>query len=77
MRDGGRWRRGWDENGLLGSRYYVDHPLVPLAQTAAYVNFDMVGRLRDNWRWLRARHRPCRLILQAQSCPETGQRAAC
>src|SRR5262249_45917959 len=30
----------WDaeEDGLLGSLYYVDHPLVPLAQTVAYVN---------------------------------------
>ena len=35
----------WDaeEDGLLGSRYYVDHPLVPLAQTVAYVNFDILG----------------------------------
>jgi hypothetical protein len=35
----------WDreEDGLLGSRYYVQHPIVPLAQTAAYVNFDIQG----------------------------------
>ncbi len=36
----------WDaeEDGLLGSRYYVlRDPLVPLAQTAAYVNFDIQG----------------------------------
>jgi len=35
----------WDaeEDGLRGSRYYVDHPLVPLAQTVAYVNFDILG----------------------------------
>jgi len=35
----------WDreEDGLLGSRYYTQHPLVPLAQTVAYVNFDIQG----------------------------------
>ena len=35
----------WDreEDGLLGSAYYVAHPLVPLAQTIAYVNFDIQG----------------------------------
>ena len=33
----------WDqeEDGLVGSRYYVDHPLVPLADTVGYVNFDI------------------------------------
>jgi hypothetical protein len=36
----------WDseEDGLIGSRYYVAHPLVPLAQTVAYVNFDILGQ---------------------------------
>ena len=35
----------WDreEDGLLGSAYYVDHPLVPLEQTVGYVNFDIAG----------------------------------
>lgn len=35
----------WDreEDGLLGSNYYVQHPLVPLADTVAYVNFDIQG----------------------------------
>lgn len=35
----------WDaeEDGLVGSRYYVDHPLVPLADTVGYVNFDIQG----------------------------------
>jgi hypothetical protein len=35
----------WDreEDGLLGSKYYVDHPLVPNANVAAYVNFDIQG----------------------------------
>ena len=35
----------WDaeEDGLLGSRYYVEHPLVPLAATRTYVNLDIQG----------------------------------
>ncbi len=35
----------WDaeEDGLLGSRFYVGEPLVPLAQTIAYVNLDILG----------------------------------
>jgi aminopeptidase YwaD len=37
-----------EEVGLLGSGHYVAHPTVPLDRTVAMVNFDMVGRLRDN-----------------------------
>ena len=37
-----------EERGLIGSKYYVDHPLFPLETTAAMLNLDMVGRLRDN-----------------------------
>jgi peptidase M28-like protein len=35
----------WDgeEDGLVGSRWYADHPLVPLADTVGYVNFDIQG----------------------------------
>jgi Zn-dependent M28 family amino/carboxypeptidase len=35
----------WDreEDGLLGSQYYTQHPLVPLADTVAYVNLDIQG----------------------------------
>jgi hypothetical protein len=33
-----------EELGLLGSEHYVKHPLVPLADTVAMVNLDMVGR---------------------------------
>lgn len=39
-----------EENGLLGSAYYVRHPLVPLAQSALVLNFDTLlpyGRTRD------------------------------
>src|SRR3954466_13944613 len=35
----------WDreEDGLLGSQYYTQHPLVPNANVVAYVNFDIQG----------------------------------
>jgi len=33
-----------EERGLFGSRFYVEHPLVPLAQTAAVLNLDMIAR---------------------------------
>lgn len=37
-----------EERGLLGSSHYVDNPPIPLAKTAAMVNMDMVGRLKEN-----------------------------
>jgi Zn-dependent M28 family amino/carboxypeptidase len=33
-----------EERGLFGSRFYVEHPLVPLAQTVAVINLDMIAR---------------------------------
>ena len=36
-----------EERGLLGSQYYVEHPLYPLKDTVLMVNFDMVGRLNE------------------------------
>ena len=33
-----------EEKGLLGSKYYTDNPLYPLANTIANLNIDMVGR---------------------------------
>lgn len=38
---------GGEEEGLLGSNYYVNHPAVPLAQTVAMINMDMIGRMKD------------------------------
>jgi hypothetical protein len=34
-----------EEHGLFGSRYYVEHPLVPLDATKACINLDMMGRI--------------------------------
>jgi aminopeptidase YwaD len=36
-----------EESGLIGSNYYVNNPAVPLAESAAMINMDMIGRLRD------------------------------
>jgi hypothetical protein len=37
-----------EELGLLGSKHWVERPLVPLADTVAMVNLDMVGRAKEN-----------------------------
>ena len=34
-----------EEKGLLGSRYYSDHPLFPMEKTVANINIDMIGRI--------------------------------
>lgn len=36
-----------EEEGLLGSKYYVNNPLYPLDKSIAMLNLDMVGRLKD------------------------------
>ena len=41
------WHAG-EENGLLGSRYNADHPVVPLESMAALLNIDMIGRNRND-----------------------------
>ena len=38
---------GGEESGLLGSAWYVDNAVIPIEQTTAMVNLDMVGRMRD------------------------------
>jgi Tol biopolymer transport system component len=50
-----KFRRGiifacWsgEEIGLIGSAAFCEHPPVPLDKVVAYVNADMVGRMRDN-----------------------------
>jgi hypothetical protein len=37
-----------EEMGLLGAIHYCENPIYPLEQTAAMINFDMIGWLRDN-----------------------------
>jgi hypothetical protein len=41
---------GWwngEEEGALGSAYFAEHMSTPRESVTAYLNFDMVGRLRD------------------------------
>ncbi|NJN78416.1 MAG: M28 family peptidase [Saprospiraceae bacterium] len=38
------WMTG-EEKGLLGSEYYVNHPIFPLENTIVDVNVDMIGRV--------------------------------
>ena len=38
---------GGEEEGLLGSKFYVNNPTWPLGNTVAMVNLDMVGRLNE------------------------------
>jgi hypothetical protein len=40
-----------EERIFLGSYYYVTHPIVPLDQTVANLNMDMIGRNEDDANW--------------------------
>jgi hypothetical protein len=53
-----------EEIGLIGSAAFVAMPPVPAAQIAAYLNFDMVGRMQDN-----------RLVVQAAGTSPVWARA--
>lgn len=37
-----------EEHGLVGSRYYGKHPLVPVADTVADINLEQIGRTDDS-----------------------------
>ena len=39
---------GGEEEGLLGSKFYVENPVWPLDKTIAMINMDMIGRLNEN-----------------------------
>jgi hypothetical protein len=41
------WHAG-EEAGLYGSRYFADHPTVPLDHVVTQLNIDMIGRNRDD-----------------------------
>ena len=36
-----------EELGLLGSEWYVNHPILPLEKAVAMINMDMIGRIRE------------------------------
>ena len=48
-----------EEMGIIGSSYFAKHSTISLKNIAAYINFDMVGRLKDN-----------RLIIQGMDSSE-------
>lgn len=39
---------GAEEMGLVGSKYFTENPLIPLKKINAMINFDMIGRLKEN-----------------------------
>lgn len=38
---------GAEEPGLMGSKYFVDHPTIPLSSVHLMLNMDMIGRYND------------------------------
>lgn len=38
---------GAEEQGLLGSKFFVENPIVPLSQIKLMINMDMAGRLNE------------------------------
>jgi hypothetical protein len=40
-----------EEEGLYGSAYYIMHPTVPIADTVANLNMDMIGRDEESLTW--------------------------
>ena len=78
-----------EEEGLLGSAYYVGHPARPLAQTVAMLNMDMIGRLQGDrlnvggvgtaaeWReWVTRANSTLNVHVAAAGIPITEQAAA-
>ncbi len=45
-----------EEKGLLGSSFYVKHPLIPLENTVANLNIDMIGRIDEKHDSLKVRN---------------------
>ena len=46
-----------EEEGLLGSRYYVENPIWPMDKTVGYLNYDMISRPYDDTTIARAKQR--------------------
>ncbi len=38
---------GAEEMGLIGSKYFVEHPIIDMNKVVAMLNFDMIGRLTE------------------------------
>jgi hypothetical protein len=39
-----------EENGLLGSEYYSEHPIFPMEKTSVDLNMDMIGRIDPKYK---------------------------
>ena len=64
-----------EEAGLFGSRYFVEHPPVPLDQVALFVTADMIGRsLGGRLHRLRLRHGHRALAAEAATLDRDGGR---
>ena len=37
-----------EEEGLLGSKYFVENPTIDLSKVTVMINMDMIGRMSDN-----------------------------
>jgi aminopeptidase YwaD len=37
-----------EESGLIGSKYFTEHPTIPLSKISYMLNMDMIGRLNDS-----------------------------
>lgn len=74
-----------EESGLLGSKYYAAHPVIPLAKTVAVINLDamtMVGPAKDLTviglgnseldDWLAPIAATQKRVLKSESAPEKG-----
>ncbi|MGH8051200.1 MAG: M28 family metallopeptidase [Arenimonas sp.] len=74
-----------EESGLLGSKYYASHPVIPLAKTVAVINLDamtMVGPAKDLTviglgnseldDWLAPIAATQKRVLKQESAPEKG-----
>lgn len=74
-----------EESGLLGSKYYAAHPVIPLAKTVAVINLDamtMVGPAKDLTviglgnseldEWLAPIAANQKRVLKQESAPEKG-----
>ena len=58
-----------EEEGLLGSRYYVQNPIFPMDKTVGYLNYDMISRPYDETTIARSMH-----ALQTSPAPRSWSR---
>lgn len=55
---------GAEESGMIGSDYFVKHPIIDLKKIKLMINLDMVGRMRKNTVYIKCN--PGNLLIQNQ-----------